>query len=72
MEDLFLVIPNPNPSKDLNNMINKFCENFSKVTKIANSDNLLNLKNKKILFAIEVGFFWYRLIYVVFSREFKN
>ncbi|KRU24173.1 NADPH-dependent FMN reductase [Clostridium sporogenes] len=56
MEDLFLVIPNPNPSKDLNNMINKFCENFSKVTKIANSDNLLNLKNKKILFAIEVGF----------------
>lgn len=56
MEDLFLVIPNPNPSKNLNNMINKFCENFSKVTKIANSDNLLNLKNKKILFAIEVGF----------------
>lgn len=56
MEELFLIMPNPKPSKELNNMINKFCDNFSKVTKITNSDNLLSLKNKKILFVIEVGF----------------
>ncbi len=47
MEELFLIMPNPKPSKELNNMINKFCDNFSKVTKITNSDNLLSLKNKK-------------------------
>ncbi|EJO5348011.1 NAD(P)H-dependent oxidoreductase [Clostridium botulinum] len=56
MEELSLIIPNPKPSKELNNMIEKFCNNFSEITKIINSNDLMNLKNKKILFAIEVGF----------------
>lgn len=56
MEELFLIIPNSNPSKELDNMINKFCENFSKINKLTNSENILHLKCKKILFAIEIGF----------------
>ncbi|NFA61688.1 NAD(P)H-dependent oxidoreductase [Clostridium sporogenes] len=56
MEELFLIIPNPKVSKELTDMIKIFCENFSKVTTIINSDNLLDLKEKKILFTIEVGF----------------
>ncbi len=56
MEELLLIIPNPKVSKELRDMIKNFCENFSKVTTIINSDNLSDLKEKKILFAIEVGF----------------
>ncbi len=56
MEELFLIMPNPEVSKELKDMIKNFCENFSKITTIIDSSNLSDLKGKKILFAIEVGF----------------
>lgn len=56
MEILYVISPNVNLSDRLKHMAKNFIENFDSVHYINNSTNLLDLKNKKLLFLLQLDF----------------
>lgn len=71
MDKLFLIVPNHNISDTLNNMIQSSVLNYE-VIRIDDIDNIPNLKNKKLIFAIELTDMGYDIPMIeFFSKLYK-
>ena len=55
MEDLYIILPSEDISKELNNMISAFVLNSSSYKIIKSVEDLLDYKNKKLLFVLNLG-----------------
>lgn len=72
MENLYIIAPNENLSKQLQLMIEGFSKNFASVIYIKEFKNCICLKDKKILFALELGFTGFDLPMLNFFEALKN
>jgi len=55
MDNLFIILPNRNISRQLKNMISSFRSNYCSYTIIKSAEEAGDLRGKKLLFAIEIG-----------------
>lgn len=69
MDTLYIIVPNKYISIQLHKMIESFKESFSSVVYIKNINELCDLKNKKILFVMELGFTGFDLPMLSFFEE---
>lgn len=69
METLYVIVPNKHISYQLQKMIKSFVANFDPVVYVQNTKDACNLKNKKILFALELGFTGFDLPMLKFFEE---
>lgn len=69
METLYVIAPNNYISDQLQKMIEIFITNFHSAIYIKNPKDTSNLKNKKILFALELGFTGFDLSLLRFFEE---
>lgn len=71
MENLYIIAPNENLSEQLQLMIKSFSRNFDSITYIKEFKESVCLKNKKILFALELGFTGFDLPMLEFFESLK-
>lgn len=69
MDTLYIIVPSKYISIQLEKMIEIFITNFSSAIYVKNANNLCDLKNKKILFAMELGFTGFDLPMLSFFEE---
>ncbi|HEY5576493.1 MAG TPA: NADPH-dependent oxidoreductase, partial [Clostridiaceae bacterium] len=55
MDNLFIILPNRNISRQLKNMVSSFRSNYCSYNVIKSAEEAGDLKGKKLLFAIELG-----------------
>lgn len=72
MELLYIIAPNENLSQELQLMIEGFSKNFTSVIYIKKLGDCTSLKDKKILFALELGFTGFDLSMLKFFDSLKN
>lgn len=71
MKNLYIISPNERLSDTLQNMIQSFSLNFNSVIYVKDTTDCMNYKNKKILFALEVGFTGYDIPMLNFFEKLK-
>lgn len=69
MDTLYIIVPNKYISIQLQKMIESFISNFPSVVYVKNTNEVCNLKNKKILFVMELGFTGFDLPMLSFFEE---
>lgn len=72
MENLYVIAPNEDLSEQLQLMIEAFGRNFDSVIYIREFKDCLCLKDKKILFVLELGFTGFDLPMLKFFESLKN
>ena len=72
MEILYIIAPNENLSEQLKLMIESFSKNFASVVYIKKHEDCNSLKNKRILFALELEFTGFDLPMLKFFDSLKN
>lgn len=72
MDTLYVIVPSKYISNHLQKMIESFIANFPSVIFIKNTKDVCNLKNKKILFALELGFTGFDLPMLSFFEELRQ
>jgi multimeric flavodoxin WrbA len=69
MDTLYIIVPSKYISIQLQKMIESFITSFPSVIYVKNTNDLCDLKNKKILFAMELGFTGFDLPMLSFFEE---
>jgi multimeric flavodoxin WrbA len=72
METLYVVVPNKCISNELEKMVEHFILNFPFVEYVQSANEIHDMRNKKILFALEIGFTGFDLPMLNFFEELKN